>query len=155
MANPEQTAIAQVEFVRKPRFRHFWMPQIGHPKDFASRIISRVVGYINETTANMGFIPANKLTTVHPSDLPHLPMQGANQVDLAFQQPSLDTARKQHTTSSGVDMDQIYRQRGGRPDHRSLKKGGFLFRSSPLEMINERAKKIAEARRSKLYQAHP
>jgi len=155
MRNREHTAIAQVEFVKRPRFRHFHIPNIGHPKDFASRSISRVVGCINETTTNMGFIPANKLTTVHPSDLLHLPMGDADQVDLAFQQPSLKTARRRKTASSGVDMKAIWQQRGGDPNYRPLKKRGFLFRSSPLEMRNERAKKIADARRPKLYQAHP
>ena len=42
MVNPEQTAIAQVEFVGGPRSRYLWIrPKIGHPKEFSSQKLPR------------------------------------------------------------------------------------------------------------------
>ena len=156
MVNPEQTAIAQVEFVGKPRSRHLRLPKIGHSKEFSSKRTSRVVAYKNETTGDLGFVPANKVTTVYPSDLPHLPMTAAKQVDLAFQKPSFITARSRKTTAGGVNMDEICRKRGGDPNYRPPKQGGFFFRSTHQELMVERGRKMAEARRRHIqYQSHP
>ena len=156
MVNPEQTAIAQVEFVGKPRSRHLRLSKIGHPKEFSSRRTSRVVAHLNETTGEMGFIPAYKACNIHPSDLPHLLMGAAEQADLTFQRPSLKTARRQKTSSAGVNMDEICRKRGGDPNYRPPKQGGFFFRSTHQELMVERGRKMAEARKRHIqYQSHP
>lgn len=155
MRNPEEIDQAQVEFEGKARQRHIRLPPIGYPKEFASRRVSRVVGYENETEAQMGFIPADKLKTIHPSDLSHKPISKASQIDQAFQRPSITTARKNRTTSSGVDMDTIWQQRRGDPNYRPPKQGGFFFSSTPAELIKEREKKLRETRQQLGYQAHP
>lgn len=152
----EPVGVAQAEIVGKPRFRHIWIrPQIGHPKDFATRRIPRVVGALNETTGDMEFRPIREVTGIQPSDLPHLPMEDASHVDLAFQGPSLKTARKKGVCTTGVDTGEVIRNRGGNPDYRPPKRKGFFFKSTPEELMEERRRKMLEARRQIQYQAHP
>ena len=84
---------------------------------------------------------------INPSDLPHVPLSQAESLhDLAdVEGKSLTTVRKQGASTSGVDVSKIIKSRGGNPDHRPVKTGGFFMKSTPHEVAKERRRKKQEA----------
>ena len=63
---------------------------------------------LNEETGGMTFVPA-ELAPIAVSLLVHIPLAQGRVFDRAFQRPSLDTAKKQGASSSGIDMDKVWR----------------------------------------------
>lgn len=82
--------------------------------------------------------------TVTPSDLPHVPMATGEAQDIALEgAPSLRTIRKRGSSTSGTDLDRETRARGGNPDHRIEKSGGFFSKKE-----RKRVKKLAKLRKT-------
>ncbi len=146
--------IAQGELVGNARYRLF-KAKHGRLDSVPpqSRTV-RIFAGLNEKTGEMYFKPA-KLIPYAVSLLSRISLAQGQTFDIALQKPSLQTARKRGASTSGVNMDRIWRSRGGRPHLRPLKTGGFGFKTTAQEIAAERRRKKRETRDKIFYQAHP
>jgi len=96
--------IAQQELVGKP-----FNVTIEGPIKQSRRV--RIVQALDETTGQKVFIPA-KETPIHPSDLPHNPLQQAiSENDPALEgSPKLSTARKKGASTPYIDTKKLMRK---------------------------------------------
>jgi len=95
----------------------------------------RVVSGIDVKTGEIFFMPASG-SAVHPEDFPHIPLDEADGKhtydNVAGAQ--LRTVRSHGASTSGVDMDKVYRSRGGDPRYKPKKTGGFKFPTTAGEL---------------------
>jgi hypothetical protein len=78
-----------------------------------------------------------------PSELPHVPLRATAELyDIAtVTGPSLTTVRKDGASTPGVNMDEIWKKRGGKPNHRPIKTGGNAFKTTANEIASERKRR--------------
>lgn len=146
--------VAQGELVGKPFNRNFHLRRGDKDVHVRQSRRVRIVAALDEETGDMKFIPA-KLALIAVSLLPHTPLVKGTIFDIALQKPSLTTARKRGASTSGVDTDDLVRQRGGDPDYRIPKTRGFAFKSTASEIARERERTKREAEKAIFYNPGP
>ncbi|OGM03172.1 hypothetical protein A2115_00025 [Candidatus Woesebacteria bacterium GWA1_41_8] len=146
MTDQYNREILGTEFEGKS-FRRKVSPDLPHLQERQVRIAS---GY-SERTGGDVFLAANEVAT--PSDLVHAPLSRAEELDIAnvTDGPSLSTVRKRGASTPGIDINAEYRSRGGDPEYRPKKTGGFFLESSAQEVFEERQRKIRERGRQQTY----
>lgn len=130
--------IARAEYIGPP-FNVRLDTGTGDPGPLQRRTV-RIVRSIRPDTGRTVFRAASKSPTI-VSDLPHLPLEEALKTsDIAETDVALTTARKGGASTAGVDMEEIFRGRGG-TGKRLIKKGGFFIKSSAHEIAEIRRKR--------------
>lgn len=146
--------VAQGELVGNPFARNFHLRQGDRNILSGQQRQVRITAALNEEAGEMKF-EAARLTPIAVSLILHIPLASGTIFDLAFQKPSLTTAKKHGASTTGVNMDAVWRSRGGDPDYHPIKSQGFGFQSTPSEIVEERRRKKQQSQNPILYQAHP
>lgn len=87
----------------------------------------RIVRGIDTKTGKTVHVPISKVPEIQaPADLPKISIAQAKTADIADESgAALTTVLKHGSSTSGPDLDEQIRQRGGNPDHKIAKTGGW------------------------------